>query len=268
VDATPVSNLDPACVREFRSWMKKAKTRTDKNGKKTARYQPTTVIQYAISLIPALTYWQAQGWLAFEVHQPGKNVPRRELHTKRWKKDAQATSRDAERVPKDYGYRMLAAAMSLPIPPQGAPIYQKRRLWVLRTRAVVAILVSTGLPLGVVCRLTMINFRYACAHKGRLVIRNDRSKRETVVFLQKQAMEIVREFVDSRPEDSRYLLTTHRSILSPKCLPLTEFAARKSLHRIFQEAYGKEGKSVLPARLISKAFQYWYASQEKTKKKQ
>ncbi len=185
----PIDSLRKDTAAGFTGWMAREKG-----------YAAPTQRLYAAVLRAALRYWRANfdGWVSFtreEEQEAARTSTIGELD--------EAEPRHA-RLPEDFGNRMLAAVLKMPVPAE--PL---ERLAVLRARALVGVLRASALRIGDVLRLTRADLADAVAQNGRLEVKMEKTGLMAHVRLGEQTLELVHTYLAARDDNSPWLFIQH-----------------------------------------------------------
>ncbi len=245
----PIEGLRKDTAAGFTGWMAQEKG-----------YAAPTQRLYAAVLRAALRYWRANfdGWVSF---------------TREEEQEAARTSLIGElddseprhaHLPEDFGNRMLAAALALPVPAAPLP-----RLDVLRTRALVGVLRATALRVGDALRLTRADLADALAQNGRLEIKMEKTGLTAHVRLGEQAAQLIQTYLAARDDNSPWLFIQHgKSRRRAKNSPAFFRSARKgygarlsttSAWRIVQGLAASAGLDRSEQFTSPHAFRHWHA---------
>jgi integrase len=164
---TDVGNLQPDVITRFSGWMREAKpsphsspVSSTRRPKPTSQFSPATIRLYQQALLRALGFWRSHGWISFYADQ---EVATRTASSIRARRKKSVQSRRSTLVPRDFGLRMVAEACDIPLPENTLKYY---RLNVLRTRALICILASTGLRISDACMLMRHHYKQALSSSG------------------------------------------------------------------------------------------------------
>jgi integrase len=252
-ESFPLDRLTRSVVTDFAVWLRTATHQRPGSKKPPARYSPTSIRLFITVLRRALDLWRTHGWISFSAAEEKEYF---KAHTVLDKRSTVASQRAAG-IPPDFGERMLRAAFSIPLPPGSAPREHNKRLTILRTRALVAVLVSTGLRIGDVCSLTRKDLETARSHKGMLVLRTKKTHGEAHVFLADFAIQAIDAYLAVRGAFSSFLfIRHHRSGQRVSASRLGEAAARESIYEVAARAYPGSSR---PAFHSPHAFRHWFA---------
>jgi len=183
------SELGKNIVVQFGGWMK------DKRG-----YSIPTRRLYISVVRAALRFWRAnyEGWIRF-TREEEQEASRTSLIGN----PEEQTSRH-ERLPEDFGNRMLSTVMKIPLPKK-----QLDRLELLRKRALVVLLRATALRIGDLCQLTKKHVDDARVQNGRLELRMEKTGRIAHCRLGTDTLQVVDEYLQLRDDYSPWILIQH-----------------------------------------------------------
>jgi site-specific recombinase XerD len=184
-----VDQLEKNIVVQFGGWMKEVRG-----------YSPATRQLYISVLRAALRFWRAnyQGWVSF-TREEEQEASRTSLIGSR----EEPTSRH-ERLPDDFGNRMLAAVMKLPEPQR-----HMQRLDVLRKRTLVVLLRASALRIGDLTQLTRKQVEDARVQNGRLELRMEKTGRVAHCRLAADTLAVIDAYLDARDDHSPWILIQH-----------------------------------------------------------
>lgn len=185
----PVSELKKNVVVSFIGWM--AETRG---------YAAPTQRLYQSVLRSALRFWRAnyEGWIRFS-----REEEQEAARTSLIGNTEESESRH-ERLPEDFGNQMLRTALNLPLP---APTL--KRLKVLRTQVLIAVLRATALRIGDVCMLTSSQIEDARVQSGRLEVRMEKTGKLAHCRLGEDVLLLIDRYLALRDDNSPWLFIQH-----------------------------------------------------------
>ncbi len=183
------TQLEKNIVVEFGGWMK------DQRG-----YSLPTRRLYISVLRAALRFWRANysDWILF-TREEEQEASRTSLIGN----PEEQTSRH-ERLPEDFGNRMLTTVMNLPLPKK-----QLDRLDVFRQRALVVLLRATALRIGDLCQLTKKQVDDARVQNGRLELRMEKTGRVAHCRLSPDTLQVIDAYLEARDDYSPWVLIQH-----------------------------------------------------------
>jgi len=241
--------LEKNIVVQFGGWMK------DERG-----YAIPTRRLYISVLRAALRFWRANysGWIMF-TREEEQEASRTSLIGN----PEEQTSRH-ERLPEDFGNRMLETVMKIPLPKK-----QLDRLEVLRKRALIVLLRATALRIGDLCNLTKKHIDDARVQNGRLELRMEKTGRIAHCRLGPDTLNVIDEYLDARDDHSPWILIQHGKSNRRRHNSQSFFkTARKgygarlsstSAWRLVQEVAGLSGLDREKYFTSPHAFRHWHA---------
>jgi len=259
---SPLSLLQPDSVSKFLLWMstprKPSKTRSLQKVKQVLRYSPASLYVYQQGLLRALNYWRSKGWIAFSKEDEKSQRKAREIVSR---KSQAHYSRRALQVPSDFGFLMIDAVNSIPLP--DIPL---ERLEVLRSRALIYILFSTGLRISDACALTRQHLTTALENNGEVVVETKKTGNLTYSSFIPDAIRAIKAYLRARNDKFPSLLISHgRGHHNDSRLPssrpnygepLSYTPAFLTIKLVGHKAYGSNAKLTF---LGPHAFRHWYA---------
>jgi site-specific recombinase XerD len=188
-ESLKTTQLEKNVVVQFGGWMK------DQRG-----YSISTRRLYISVLRAALRFWRANysNWILF-TREEEQEASRTSLIGN----PEEQTSRH-ERLPEDFGNRMLVTVMKIPLPKKHLD-----RLEVLRKRSLVVLLRATALRIGDLCQLTKKHVDDARVQSGRLEIRMEKTGRIAHCRLGQDTLQVIDEYLDARDDHSPWILIQH-----------------------------------------------------------
>lgn len=186
---TDTTAIEKNVVVQFGGWMKDQR-----------RYAIPTRRLYVSVLRAALRFWRANyiGWIQF-TREEEQEASRTSLIGN----PEEQTSRH-ERLPEDFGNRMLVTVMKIPLPQK-----QLDKLEVLRKRTLVVVLRATALRIGDLCQLSKKHVDDARVQNGRLELRMEKTGRIAHCRLGVDTLEVIDEYLTARDDHSPWILIQH-----------------------------------------------------------
>lgn len=243
------TELEKNVVVQFGGWMK------DQRG-----YSISTRRLYISVLRAALRFWRANysGWIQF-TREEEQEASRTSLIGN----PEEQTSRH-ERLPEDFGNRMLATVMKVELPKKHLD-----KLEVLRKRTLVVLLRATALRIGDLCQLTKKNVDDARVQNGRLELRMEKTGRIAHTRLSKDTIKVIDEYLEARDDHSPWILIQHGKSNRRRHNSQSFFRNAKkgygarlsstSAWRIVQEVAGLAGLDRAKYFTSPHAFRHWHA---------
>jgi integrase len=205
-----------------------------------------------------LDYWRFKGWISFSKDE---EKSRRKLWEIASHKTIDHHSQRALHVPEDFGFRMIDAVNSIAFP--HSPILQ---LEVLRARALIYILVSTGLRISDICSLTKNDLNAAEQNKGEFTIEMKNTGVLTHGSFFPDAIHAINTYLRARNDKYPTLLISHgrgkfNELQLPRnrpCYgnPFSYSSTYWAIKYVGHVAYGSNTKLTF---LGPHAFRHWFA---------
>jgi integrase len=200
-----LSELGIDCITQFERWMQSAINETPalvSKNKSTTRFKPDTIRSYAAILLRALNYWRSQGWISFSAGEEREHRKAGGISS-RAKRRTENTR--AERVPEDFGERMVRTVLSLPLPP---PEQSLEHLDSLRLRALVLVLTASALRISDVCRLRTRHIALASPNTT-IPIRTKKTGTAAQVTFSQDILDSIQLYLKERGDSKRWLFISH-----------------------------------------------------------
>jgi site-specific recombinase XerD len=160
---------------------------------------------------------------------------------------------------------MVAKAFNIPLPSNTLKYYL---LDVLRTRALICILASTGLRISDACTLLRQHYIQALSSNGLFTVLMQKTGEYAYPSLSPNTLKVITMYLDERPDNNQYLLIGYGRgpIMSHKLVesrsgygePLSYGTAYKIVTDVASLAYPKTSGGVF---LSPHAFRHWHSQQ-------
>lgn len=213
----PINILPSTISDDFDTWMQTAKNAGPGNiGLYNCKrfiegYSITTRRKYFYRLSRLLRYWSYRGWLQFSPYE--KILTRKALQIQRKGEGRFHVPTRSDRVPADFGDKMVKAAVSLLLPTEkdlpDATERRKARLNVLRIRALIHTLRDTALRIGDIRSLSRSDIELACQTGGHFRVLMVKTNLVAHLVFGKAALTDIDAYIKERNDESPWVFIQH-----------------------------------------------------------
>jgi integrase len=276
-----INALPSSVSADFNSWMQTAEhtgpgPEGDEGDQEVSQgYSVSTRRLYLQALSRMLRFWWYRNWMPFSPEEETR--ARKALQIRANREERRRVHSRNDKVPHDFGDRMLAAANALLLPTdEDVPDphdRRKARLVTLRTRAVIHTLRATALRAGDLCNLTRTDVRLAYKTGGHLRLEMAKTGLAAHVVLGEAALAAIDGYLEERGDTSPWIFIQHgRTGAPPRRWDLsTEVYRRRkrgygarfgpgSVRQIVVELAAQAGYNPEQDEFVSThAFRHWHA---------
>jgi integrase len=210
-----IQQLPEDIIPQFKSWLATAEhggrgrpSEGEEAPLAITGYSQSTQRLYQQALRRLLRYWWFKEWLPFSEAQSQGALGALSIRSKR----TQSIITRADQVPVDFGYRMMETSNDIPLPTlddiPGERNLRKERLKILRLRALVHLLATTGLRIGDLLDLQQDQWELL-QQNGVLTLQMSKTRKNTYIFYSSTAGEVVDTYLKERSDNSPFLFIQH-----------------------------------------------------------
>lgn len=213
----PINILPSTISDDFKNWMLTANnsrpgiTGRDSNREILQGFSPATRILYAHSLSRLLRYWSYRDWLQFSPCK--EEATRKALQIQRKRKGRFQVHSRSEKVPVDFGDKMVQAASSLLLPTEkdipNSNERRKARLNVFRIRALIHTLRDTALRVGDICSLSRSDIELVHQSGGYLRVLMAKTNLAAHVVFGNKTLSVIDAYIKERADESPWVFIQH-----------------------------------------------------------
>jgi integrase len=259
-----IEQLPDDIIPQFKAWLTTAehggrgRPSDDDEAPLTIKgYSQSTQRLYLQALRRLLRYWWFKEWLSFTEAQSQGAESALSIRSKR----TQSVITRADQVPVDFGYRMMETADEIPLPtlddiPDERNL-RKERLIILRLRALVHLLSTTGLRISDLLNLQRDQWELL-RQNGVLTLQMSKTRKNAYIFYSSSAGDAVYASLNERNDNSPFLFIQHGRYGAPP--------KRGDIYRIYLNktlGYGAQlGANSAWKMIRSLAIQAGYAPEE------